>query len=315
MTRRRPRLADSGVALTPRDIALLESLWWMRCATRLQLQRLHFTPKSMAMHRHGGLQAERRGVSPELAPSSICIRRLGLLRVHGYLSARRRPLASGGGATPFVYAIGPRAVSLLAERLDVEAAVVAQRQRQDSRLSWLFYEHRAALTDLHIAFQIAALERGATLEWQGDEEVAAAALSVVVDGKRLPVRPDAVGAVSLREGGRASFFIEVQRTSRPSVFRRKALAHAAFWAGGSYEQQFRSRSLRVLTVVESDHQRDHLKAAVTGAEPARMFWFGLQQEVVTAPFGPVWSVAGMEGKYGLLDGAQQRQAVAVATGG
>jgi hypothetical protein len=286
-SKRRRRLAAAGLLLTRRDEAILGSVWELRCVTRAQIQHLHFG--------NGGGAARA---------SSSCIRRLGLLRVHGFLLARRLPTGRDAGAAPFVYSLGPRAVPLLAERLDVDRSAVARRQRQDARLAWLFFEHRRAVTDVRIAFAVVCRARGYRLSWRGDEELAAARLSVAVDGRRLPVRPDGYAVVELTGGRRTAFFLEVQRTSRPAAFRRKALATLAYWQSGAYTTYFGSRSLRVLTVAESEGQCRHLWTAVAEIGGGQLFWFGVLEQVLTDPFGARWSVSGMEGRQRLLDEAE-----------
>jgi hypothetical protein len=295
-TNKRRPLAHAGLVLTGRDEAILQSVWDLRTVTRAQLQRLHF----------GG-----EAGTPAARAVSTCIRRLGLLRVHGLLLARRLPTGRSAGATPLVYSLGPRAVPLLAERLDVDRSLIERRQRQDARLAWLFFEHRQAITDVRIAFTAACRARGYTLNWRSDEDLAAARQTVTVDGRRLAVRPDAYVVVELDgTGRRTAFFLEVQRTSRPATFRRKAAAALAYWQSGAYTAYFGARSLRVLTVVESAAQIEYLRTSVAELGGGPLFWFAPRGAVIAEPFGPCWVVSGMEGRQRLLDEAAGSRAVA-----
>ena len=87
----------------------MRSLWEMRCLFRRQIQRLHF----------GGEPA-----APNALSTSICVRRLGLLHKNGYLAAARPDTAIGGEHPPYLYTLGPKAVPLLADRLQVPPATI-----------------------------------------------------------------------------------------------------------------------------------------------------------------------------------------------
>jgi hypothetical protein len=270
------------LVLTPRDEAVLRSIWDLRCVTREQLQRLHFV-----------------GLNP-----SVAIHRLTRLRAESYLVARRLPTRQVAGAVPYLYSLGSRAVPLISEWSGVDSAEVTRRARQDSRLSWLFHEHRQAINDVRIALSIACRSDAGDLRWLSEEEMASEHEDVELGGRRVPVRPDGFGVLELNEGKlRSAFFLEVQRESRPVVFLSKAKVYMAYWASGGYTSHFGLRSLRVLTVTVKRGQTERLKSAIEQSGGATLFWFANLEDVLREPFGAVWLVGGVEGRRCLLEEA------------
>lgn len=300
-SRPRPLRERPAMVLTPRDAAVLHSLWELRQLTRDQVQRLHF----------GGTPGRAGARSP-----SICLRRLGLMHRHGYLLARRMPVQQPAGSAPYVYALGPRAVPLIASWTGREEAEVGRRQRADARLAWLFFAHRRAITDVRIALIGACQSQGYGLRWQTDEHLAQLGERVLVDGRHRPVRPDGFFVIELGpERGRAAFFLEVQLASDPAAYRRKARAYMAYWGSGAYTARFGLRSLRVLAVTPSERRARQLQTAVEQVGGRSLFWSGALAEVQRDPFGAVWLVGGRTGIHGLLDAAEgAHRAVATAAG-
>jgi hypothetical protein len=278
-------LATAGVRLTARDQTLLASVWTYRELTRDQLQRLHFAGTAA-----GGAR------SP-----SICGRRLGLLRTHGFLLGRRIPTAQGSGATPYLYTLGPRAVPLLAVRLGLLVEQVRRRQRQDARLGWYFHDHRRLITDVQIALASACQTAGYGLTWQRDEELAALRETVQVEGGRVPIRPDAFFVVDRGTGqGRAACFLEVQLHSEPAQYRHKAVAYGAYHASGAYTARFGFHGLRVLAVADTAARVRNLHAAVHDLPDAARYWCTTHAALISDPFASIWTMGDRTGHHALL---------------
>ena len=256
--------------LTPRDEQLLCSVFELRQTTAAQLQALVFP-----------------GRTPTVAS-----RRLEKLRTHEFLSARRLPVARAAGPSPYVYALGPAGVGVVAEHLGLPLDQVRKRQRQDSRLSWMWYPHRHAIGDVRVAFLRTCRTQSYTLTWQTDEEIAA---------RKLPVRPDAFFTVTFGpEGPRASFFLEVQRESRPSHWEAKARTVIPYFTSGTYTNDFGVKSLRVLTVAPTRNQAWHVHEVAMGLELPQLFWTSYLAAVAQDPFGPHWFVGGSPEQAGLV---------------
>ena len=286
-TSKRPRpLATAGMRLTERDVEVVGSVWTLRQVTLEQIQRLHF-----------GSARTGRALSP-----SIVRRRLGLLRRHEYLLGRRLPVEGSAGRPPFVYSLGRAGVPLVAAAFGLERSAVAVRQRHDAKLGVLFFGHRRMVNDVQIALRLACAAHGHRLAWTDDDELAALAITVAVDGTRLPVRPDGFLVIELTDGtGRTACFVEVQRSSDPAAYRRKARAYMAFWSSGDYTRRFGMRSLRVLGITDTAARAHSLKSAAEHEGGATLFWSTHLAALQANPFGAIWHVAQRATPHRLLE--------------
>jgi hypothetical protein len=294
--RSRPRpITAAELRLTERDRAVDVAVFMCRQLTRTQLQAWLF---------------------PEVA-DSVALRRLGLLREKRHLLARRTQVSTSAGPAPYAYSLGPEGVGVVAQELGLSVDEVRKRQRLDARLSWMFYEHREAVTDARIAFITAARAHGYGLSWRTDEELAAERLQVEVDGSRLPVRPDAFLTLTMPEGVRAAFFMEVQRASGPEKFVHKARAYMAYWGSGAYTADTGLRSLRVLTITETEETARHHRRVGEALGGTTLFWFCERSRLcVEGPLSTIWLVGGEgEGRKSLMrrtdGGGTTHQAVVV----
>ena len=271
-------LSEAGLSLVPRDVELCATVYQLRQVTREQLQTLHF----------GGPVGSPTALSP-----SVCLRRLGLLTCHGFLTARRAPVVHTGGAAPYVYSLGPEAVALVAGKLGVSTDEVRRRRALDARLAWMFFPHRQAVVDVHISFRRACAQHGYQLRWRTDEELAQERWQVQLNGQDVPIRPDGFGVVDLGEGqGKSAFFLEVQLEGEPGKFAARAQALMTYWSSGRYTADTGYRSLRVLTVTDTRQRAVNHRAAVERVGGGDLFWFSDLAAVCTDPFGPVWLVGG-----------------------
>jgi hypothetical protein len=267
-TRRRGGKTSAGMGLTPRDKQVLLLTYHLRQLTRAQLQRALFA-----------------GLSP-----SVCAARLHRLQRNGFLLARPVPLERTGRPR-HVYAIGPESVGLVADTLGIPAELVRRRQLADAKLSFSLYTHRTAGADFYLALRQEAARDGLGVQWLGDEEVALKRFTLTrADGRTLPIRPDGMLVLSTA-AERSACLVEVQITSRPSVFAQKADAYLAYWQSGQYTEQTGFRTLRVLTITDTLARARHHATAAARVGGASLFWTTHRDAACTNPLGSVWWVA------------------------
>lgn len=278
-SKRARRLAEAGLQIQERDVQLLVYAYELHAFTEAEAYRLCY-----AQH------VERR---TPLSPS-IGYRRLGLLVQHRLLSARRAITATGHGAAPLVYHLGPRAASILADRLDLPEEVIGRRIKQDQQLAWRVFAHTHGLAQLYTALVCACRERGYDLVWRSDQSLAASKLVAREGTAKLPLQPDAFCVITRAvEGLRHCYFIELQRASRPWAYRDKVPAYIAYKDSGAYTRDFGYRSLVVLGIATGGAERaQHLKQAAEAAGGRSLFWSASLDLVLADPFGPIWLVAG-----------------------
>jgi len=282
--RRSPR-KPLGMLLTPRDLAVLASVYQMRQLSRDQLVRLHFQ----------GL-AEKPGVWSSAVPGRV----LRKLTENDYLAARPQPVVRPGGRPPLVYSLGPNAAPYVARALNLAVATVLARASQDTKLSWLFYAHRSAIADARIALALAAENTGYTLTWYADEQLANLHESVKVAGKQLPIRPDAF--LALHGDRQTACFIEVQLASEPRAYLKKASAYEPYYTSGAYTKRFGFKSMRVLALTDTDTRAANLHAAISASPLSLkdMFWSASLERFCAQPFTSLWFVGGEHAQSRLL---------------
>lgn len=93
------------------------------------------------------------GFWPENSALAACYRRVALLREAGYLEVTRLPSLTGQGSGKALLMVGPAARRLLA---DQQGIPLTQMPRQVPAQSLLFLQHSLAITDFHLALELAA---------------------------------------------------------------------------------------------------------------------------------------------------------------
>lgn len=282
--KRLPR-KPQGLLLTPRNLAVLTSVYQMRQLDREQLVRLHFP----------GL-AEKPGVWTSTVPGRV----LRKLVDHDYLTARPQPVVRPTGRPPLVYSAGVAAASHLAQALHQTVPTVLARIQQDAKLSWLFHAHRHAIADARIALSLAADARGYTLTWQADEEVGNLRESVKVGGRALPIRPD--GFLALHGERQTACFLEVQLASEPQAYLKKAIAYEPYYQSGAYTRRFGFKSMRVLALTDTEARAANLYSAISSSMLSlkEMFWSASLDAFCAAPLDTGWFVGGQHARWTLL---------------
>src|SRR6266545_910263 len=173
--------------------------------------------------------------------SSRAYERLRQLRLWSYVDRVEPPVARViGGRRPFLYALGPRAVPLVAARLGNGAAPV-QRRRLD-RLDDMFIEHDLIITRFWANLK-AVMNRNKQVDWQWIAERDLRAMRVRVKDPKgrfwLPFLPDAMFYARYPDETDQCSILEVDMgTLTLSRFRRKVRGFEAYIDEGAFEQRF-----------------------------------------------------------------------------
>lgn len=225
-TKERSRARRRQFVPTERDRQIVRWVGETGVATREQVQRLLFS--------EGG--------------RSRCQERLTLLVQHLYLDRLEGRRANG----PDVYMLSRRCVNghrlLRAEGLDI----------RNQRIPEAKLQHALDIADCRVQFvRGAAASDASVVRWLNEDELSA--LTV-----RHGVLPDAyLQLLRTTPAGerRSSFFLEVERSGKAErLWREKFRRYGEFYYGGTFEQLFGSRALRVLVLVAGEF----------GARPGRI---------------------------------------------
>ncbi len=274
-----------GLLLTPRVTQILASTYVHRQLTREQLIRLHFPALGHAAS----------------WSSSVPGKVLRRLVAHEYLTARPLPVSRAAGRPPLVYSIGPNAVPVLSQMLNLDTALILHRLKLDAELSWMFFPHRQAIADVRIALTLACESAAYGLIWYADEDLAALNEKTRVKGKQIAVRPD--GFLVVDPGRYAPCFLEVQLMSEPRTYLKKAEAYEAYYTSGAYKQRFGFEALRILAVTDTPTRAQNLAHLILGApaiDIADMYWSTSLPDITADPFGPIWYVPGASSRQSLI---------------
>lgn len=266
-----------GLALGPRDEALLTALFLNRTMTRGQIQALFF--------------------------SSVprCNARLRQLYDWGYLSRAYLPTAPFGSQG--LYSVGKSALPLIALYLDRtgiradEADVAAQCRRP--ALSLL--EHTLAVGDVYVAAQKAtALRPHVRLDHWLPERFCRHGYEVRrADGSTGPgtgrwrkevFQPDAFLRLTRGDASAAgNFFLEVDRGHTNSrQFAGKLRTHAHFLGSGLFADVFGWPDFHTLVVTTGQKRLDNLRA-LAEREGSTLFWFTTSEAVDRSGIlAPIW---------------------------
>ncbi len=266
-----------GLALGPRDEALLTAIFLNRTMTRGQIQALFF--------------------------SSVprCNARLRQLYDWGYLSRAYLPTAPFGSQG--LYSVGRSALPLIALYLDRtgiradEADVAAQCRRP--ALSLL--EHTLAVGDVYVAAQKAtALRPHVRLDHWLPERFCRHEYEVRrADGSTGPgtgrwrkevFQPDAFLRLTRGDASAAgNFFLEVDRGHTNSrQFAGKLRTHAHFLGSGLFADVFGWERFQTLVVTTGQKRLDNLRA-LAEREGSTLFWFTTSEAVDRSGIlAPIW---------------------------
>lgn len=269
--------------LTERDCLIIKAVNDCRALTTAQVQTLFFT-------------------SP-----SPTYTRLQKLFHHGYLERHFiTQVAAAPAASPIVYTVTALGGAVLTANFNYTAEDIHPVTRQV--LNWQTLQHLLAVNEARVVLTRACQEQGVTLLTWLDEFTFRAHPDTVWVGSdtgkqsKKPVLPDGYFRLKTLRG-EAAFFLEVDRGTEGSPqFKSQIEIYQAYILGGGYQERFKSRSLRILTVTTGVRRLANLSKAVVQVGGADRYWFTTQGQITPAQIltAPIWQVVGREGVYPLI---------------
>jgi len=234
--------------------------------------------------------------------------RLQKLWQHGYVERNYWPLSLG--SSPAVYRLSHRGGAALASAIGGD---VARYTRSSATRDQVFLEHALAVSQVLIAFELAARRAGHRLAWQIPADALDRLPDPLEEEKSIPILPD---AILLYEVGnlKVRAFLEVDRgTESLRRVASKVRGCLAYLASGNYQRQYGRRTLRLLIVAPSGRRLASLESAVTAtvqrtsahlsgeAVDDLKIWSALQENMHSdTVLGDVWSANGRKARF--LDG-------------
>lgn len=277
-----------GIRVTDRDIEVVNSVYEHRFLLRDQVQALHFPSRVTAN------------------------RRLKLLFQHEYLQRIFVPggLNRNARNTQAIYCLDREGARLLAAEFGVPREEIDWYPHRND-VGEYFIHHRLRINDFRIALTLAAEERGDEIVvWVPERKLRELGEKVEDErGRKYPVVPDAYFIYQDGETDKkAHFFLELDRaTMENRRFAKKIKAYILYWQSGAYQERYRTRSLRVLTVTTSRRRLRNLKETTEDTGGKSMFWFTTFEELDPERIlGSVWEVAGQDQRARLIGGERRR---------
>ena len=205
----------------------------------------------------------------------------------GYIDRPRAQLDyyPTAGSSPIAYALADRGARLLIERDGIEFANV-EWSRKNRKAGRPFIEHQLEIMDFYVRLQCAARARAdvqlvhpdALVAAFPDQRVAARnpfTLRVTLSHRGvmhdMGLVPDFVFGLTLADGARRQFMVEIDRGTMPVVrsdpfrqtsFEEKMRAYLTAHAGKQHERQFGWKTFRVLTVTNDHHRMQSMMDAL-----------------------------------------------------
>lgn len=238
-----------NMRLMPRDVEILKMLATFRIMRQDQIQHLFFTSRSTAQYR------------------------LSHLFQHGYVQRHFLPVYAGW--SPTLYTLDKKGISLLRREHGMSKVVV-----WDSENGHEFLSHTLAIHDFRVAVMVACRESGYTLvRWMNDWELKSSYDRVKIDEKPISLIPDSYFTIQTPYGN-ASFFLEMDMGSMTvGRFTTKIRAYIAYMKTGAYLQRYQTRSLRILSVTNSEKRSTHLRVSTEGVGADKRFLFASQEAI------------------------------------
>ena len=267
--------------LTDRDICVLDFLARYRELRREQLQRALF---------------------PSLATAN---KRLRWLYQQGLVGRTFLPVLHGSSQA--VYALERKGAERLAAQRQVDPDALEWRSSRTER-SPFFLEHRLAINDVRLAFELTAQKAAHSLAWQ--PEPACHHRFPVWDPEKRQERrfflgPDAYARTTGPDGA-VAFFLEVDRgTEGHRRLVDKVQTYLSLSASGQYQAHYApegSKAFRVLFVVTTGEQRLRNIKTVLERSTDRLVWLSLLSSVVSQDvlYDPFWLRVGQPGRFPFL---------------
>jgi hypothetical protein len=252
-TAREPR---GRISITPRVVAILQTVADCRLLSSTDLAATHFRSKSHAD------------------------RVLRKMFDHGLLGRIERPVVHG--SAELLYTLGRRGREMLSLSTDPVPPRLARRTPRQldhllglGRLRLLMTQPDSAQLGYHID----------SWDWTP---------TVLQPGSPEQPRglvPDCAFTLRTPRGPKAALcFVEYDlATEGRAVFLRKLRAYEAAWRAGKIVEIFGVEKFRVLTLCPNERRRDGLKSVASEVEPSWAYWFAAVTDLAANGLtGPVW---------------------------
>ncbi|MEO1163705.1 MAG: replication-relaxation family protein [Chloroflexota bacterium] len=238
----------------------------------------------------------------ERSPSTVQ-RLLRRLYDHRYLERLFLPVTTLG-SSPALYILDKRGVSML-QRMGIEV----ETNLPSKSLSSMFLDHTLAINTFRIAITQACQRQGYEIvRWLTDHDLKSDYDRVKVVGKQRAISliPDSYFQLYVPERGTGHFFVELDRgTMTTERFADKVRAYVSYYKSNQFEQRYRAKGFRVLTVVDGigDKRVNNLfNAADRVGRIGRRFWFTHLNLIDTSSVltDAIWRVSGEPKRQSLL---------------
>lgn len=268
----------------PRDLEILKAVYEYRAVTHSQLTQLVF----------------------ENNHPSVATKRLYALYHNGYLERMFLPARGGVAVSPTVYLLGEKG----AHELSLSGKYLNFYWAKDHlKVGTLFLGHTLSIGEFRLQITLACRKAGITLEeWRGERELKKNYDRVEVKTStgstfQQPIIPDGYFVLHTPQGKR-HFVLELDRgTMEGKRFKAKVQGYTEYFKSGAYKDRFGTKSLRVLTVTESQRRMKNLKAISERVGGKSRFWFAsldtLTRDNILSQ--PVWDVAQRPNQHSLLE--------------
>jgi len=236
-------------------------------------------------------------------------RRLNGLFHHGYIDRPRAQLERfpTNGTSSMVYALADRGARLLIECDGIEFANV-EWSRKNRKAGRPFIDHQIEIMDFYVALECAVRNR-ADVQLIHPDEMAATFPNQRVAGRNpftlratlshrgvmheIGLVPDLVFGLTLADGARRHFMVEIDRGTMPVVrsdifrqtsFEEKMRAYLTAHAAKQHERQFGWKTFRVLTITTDDRRARTMAEALRSLRVPRspgapLFHFATRDEL------------------------------------
>jgi hypothetical protein len=184
------------------------------------------------------------------------------------------------GWSPTIYTLDKKGITLLRREHDMNKIVV-----WDNENGHEFLSHTLAIHDVRVAVTIACREAGYLLvRWMNDWELKSSYDRVQIPNDKgkmqdISLIPDSYFTIQTPHGN-ASFFMEMDMgTMSVGRFTTKIRAYIAYMKTGAYTKRYQTRSLRILTVTNSETRCTNLRVSAEGAGADKRFLFTSKEAV------------------------------------
>jgi hypothetical protein len=298
--------APRRLVITPRDIALMESLSAARYLTVECLEWLHW-------HGWEERKAKAAEATAKYTPARHLYERLSRMHDAGLLLKIVRPVMvaqSTYGRAPDLYALSRLGAEMVADVTGRDIAEISYEKAQP--LAWSTREHAAFIGQCYAALRTRLEkkpdERQLT-SWQVDRELAKsfdripiqmqrydqATKEQKIQRKDAPILPDAAFMIERSTGDRLLFFVEIDRGRGIDSWREKIRAYAAYQGSAQLKARYEVERFILLTATTTDHKRTRMMEetaqAVEDREQRQRYFFTLLEAMTPATIGQWWYVA------------------------